>query len=47
MSSIVILDHVHDTIGEDMTLEHMSMTLEHVNEDVTFNKLREFVLVWL
>jgi len=43
VSSIVVPDHVHVTIGEDKTLEHMSA----VNEDATFNKLREFALVWL
>ena len=43
VSSIAVPDHVHVTIGEDKTLEHMSA----VNEDATFNRLREFVLVWL
>ena len=41
--SIAVPDHVHVTIGEDKTLEHISA----VNEDATFNKLKEFVLVWL
>jgi len=43
VSRIAVQDHVHVTIGEDKTLEHMSA----VNDDATFNKLKEFVLVWL
>jgi len=41
VSSIAVPDHVHVTIAEDKTLEHMSAA----NEDATFNELREFVLV--
>ena len=44
MSGIEVQDHVHVTIGEGsvlLTLEHMSA----VNEDATFQEIREFVLV--
>ena len=39
LSSRAVPDHVHVTIGD--------LNTSAVNEDATFNELREFVLVWL